>query len=49
VPAQHAALATSLPDFELLGWRTLFLGLVESLVWAWYIALLFGALYSFPA
>ena len=47
LPVQHAALATFLPGFELLSWRTFFLGLVESLVWAWYIALLFGALYNF--
>jgi hypothetical protein len=47
LPVQHAALATFLPGFELLSWRTFFLGLVESLVWAWYIALLFGTLYNF--
>jgi hypothetical protein len=47
LPVQHSALATFLPGFELLSWRTFFLGLVESLVWAWYIALLFGTLYNF--
>jgi hypothetical protein len=47
VPVQHAALAMFLPGFELVSWRTFFLGLVESLVWGWYIALLFGTLYNF--
>ena len=47
MPVQHAALRIFLPGFELLSWRTFFLGLVESLVWGWYIALLFGNLYNF--
>jgi hypothetical protein len=47
MPVQHAALRIFLPGFELLSWRTFFLGLVESLVWGWYIALLFGTLYNF--
>jgi hypothetical protein len=47
LPVQHAALRMLLPGFELLSWRTFFLGLVESLVWGWYIALLFGNLYNF--
>jgi hypothetical protein len=47
LPIQHAALATFLPGFELLSRRTFFLGLVESLAWGWYIALLFGTLYNF--
>ena len=47
LPVQHAALRIFLPGFELLSWRTFFLGLVESLVRAWYIALVFGTLYNF--
>ncbi len=47
LPVQHAALAIFLPGFELLSWRSFFLGLVESLLWGWYIAVLFGALDNF--
>ena len=46
-PVQHAALSIFLPGFELLSWRNFFLGLVESFLWGWYIALVFGALYNF--
>ncbi len=44
---QHGALAIFLPGFELLSWRSFLLGLVESLLWGWYIAVLFGALCNF--
>jgi len=47
LPVQHAALSIFLPGFELLSWRSYFLGLVESFVWGWYIALVFGPLYNF--
>ena len=47
VPIDHAALSIFLPGFELLSWRSYFLGLVESFVWGWYIALVFGPLYKF--
>ena len=47
LPIEHAALSVFLPGFELLSWRSYFLGLVESFVWGWYIALGFGALYNF--
>ena len=47
VPIDHAALSIFLPGFELLSWRSYFLGLVESFVWGWYIALVFGPLYNF--
>jgi 2TM family of unknown function (DUF5676) len=46
-PVQHAALSIFLPGFELLTWRSFFLGLVESFIWGWYIALVFGPLYNF--
>jgi len=36
-----------LPGFELLSWRSFFLGLIESFIWGWYIALVFGSLYNF--
>lgn len=47
LPIEHAALSIFLPGFELLSWRSYFLGLLESLVWSWYIALVFGPLYNF--
>jgi hypothetical protein len=47
LPVEHAALSIFLPGFELLSWRSYFLGLVESFVWGWYIALVFGPLYNF--
>ena len=46
-PVQHEALAIFLPGFTLLSWQTYFLGLVESFVWGWYIAVMFGLLYNF--
>jgi hypothetical protein len=46
-PVQHGALSIFLPGFELLSWRSFFLGLAESLLWGWYIALVFGPLYNF--
>jgi hypothetical protein len=46
-PVQHAALSIFLPGFELLTWQSYFLGLIESFIWGWYIALVFGALYNF--
>ena len=36
-----------LPGFELLSWRSFCLGIAESFIWGWYIALVFGALYNF--
>jgi len=47
LPIQHAGLSIFLPGFELLSWRSFFLGLVESLIWGWYIALVFAAIYNF--
>ena len=47
LPVQHSALAIFLPGFELLSWRTFFMGLGESFAWGWYIALVFGPLYNF--
>jgi hypothetical protein len=46
-PVQHAALSIFLPGFELLTWQSYFLGLIESFVWGWYIALVFGPIYNF--
>ena len=46
-PVQHGALSIFLPGFELLSWRSYFLGLAESFAWGWYIALVFGSLYNF--
>ncbi len=47
LPIEHAALLLFLPGFELLNWPSYILGLVESFVWGWYIALVFGPLYNF--
>ena len=47
LPVEHAVLSIFLPGFELLSWQSYFLGLVESFVWGWYIALVFGPLYNF--
>src|SRR6516225_1245211 len=47
VPVQHAVLSVFLPGFELLSWRSFCLGMAESFIWGWYIALVFGALYNF--
>ena len=45
-PVQHAALSIFLPAFELLSWRSFCLGMAESFVWGWYIALVFAPLYN---
>lgn len=47
LPIDHAALAIFLPGFTLLTWGTFFLGVVESLFWGWYTALIFGPLFNF--
>lgn len=48
IPAvQHDWLAIFLPGFKLLSWGTFFLGLVESIIWGWYVALVFGPIYNF--
>jgi hypothetical protein len=46
-PVQHQSLAIFLPGFTLLSWHTFFLRLIESFIWGWYIALVFGAIYNF--
>ena len=46
-PVQHAALSIFLPGFELLSWGSFCLGMAESFIWGWYIALVFGALHNF--
>ena len=47
MPVKHEALAIFLPGFELLSWQTFLLGLVESFIWGWYIAVVFGPIYNF--
>ena len=47
MPVKHESLAIFLPGFTLLTWHTFFLGLIESFMWGWYIAILFGAIYNF--
>jgi hypothetical protein len=46
-PVQHSALSIFLPGFELLSWGRFCLGMAESFIWGWYIALVFGAFYNF--
>ena len=46
-PVQHASLSIFLPGFELPSWRSFFLGLIESFIWGWYIAVVFAPLYNF--
>lgn len=48
-PVLHASLSIFLPGFTLLSWPSFFLGLVESFLWGWYIALVFGTIYNFFA
>lgn len=38
-----------LPGFIWLSWPSFFLGLVESVAYGWYIALIFGPIYNFFA
>lgn len=47
IVANHAMLTLFLPGFELLTWRSFFLGLIESFGYGWYVALVFGPLYNF--
>ena len=47
MPVKHESLAIFLPGFTLLSWHTFFLGLIESFIWGWYIALVFGPIYNF--
>ena len=46
-PVQHSSLNLFLPGFTLLSWPSFFLGLIESMIWGWYVAGLFGSLYNF--
>lgn len=43
----HAVLSLFLPGFKLLDWPSFFLGLVESIGYGWYVALIFGPLFNF--
>ena len=47
MPVKHESLTIFLPGFTLLSWHTFFLGLFESFIWGWYIAVVFGAIYNF--
>jgi hypothetical protein len=47
LPVEHAALAIFLPGFTLLSLQSFLLGLVECILWGWYIALVFGHIYNF--
>lgn len=47
LPVTHSALSIFLPGFQLLSWSDFVTGAVESVLWGWYIALVFGSLYNF--
>jgi hypothetical protein len=47
--AMNPAWAPLLPGFSWLTWPSFFLGLVESFVYGWYVALILGPLYNFFA
>lgn len=47
LPIAHGVLSILLPGFVLLSWPRFFVGLVESIAWGWYIALILGPLYNF--
>ena len=49
MPISHAMLTNFLPGFELLSWQSFVLGFVESFIWGWYVALIFGPLYNYFA
>ena len=49
MPVKHEALSIFLPGFELLSWKTFLLGLAESYVWGWYLAVGFWLIYNFIA
>jgi hypothetical protein len=43
----HRVLEFLLPGFELLTWRSFFIGLLGSIGWAWYVAVVFVPIYNF--
>ena len=43
----HPAWAPLLPGFTWLTWPSFFLGLVESYIYGWYVAVVFVPLYNF--
>jgi hypothetical protein len=47
--AMYQAWLRLLPGFTWLDWQSFGLGLVESFVYGWYVALVFGPLYNFFA
>lgn len=45
--AMNPAWAMLLPGFTWITWPSLFLGLIETFAYGWYIALVFGGIYNF--
>ncbi len=45
----HNSLELFLPGFKLLTLGNFVLGVIEALIFGWYVALVFGALYNFYA
>ncbi|WP_222423791.1 DUF5676 family membrane protein [Lysobacter antibioticus] len=48
-PAARSLLTLVLPDFQLLTWSAVLIGLVKSFAGGWYAALVFGPIYNFFA
>ena len=49
LPIAHSALSIFLPGFTLLSWQSFAIGLVETIAWGWYVAVVFVPLYRFFA
>ena len=49
VPISHSFLGLFVPWFKPLTWYDLLNGLIEAIVDAWYVALVFGTLFNFVA
>ena len=47
MPVSHSFLGPFLPWFKPLDWYGALNGLIEAIVYGWYIALVFGMLYNF--
>jgi uncharacterized protein DUF5676 len=45
--AMNPAWVALLPGFTWISWPSLFLGLVETFAYGWYVALFFGGIYNF--
>ena len=49
LPTGHVMLTIFLPELKEMSWPNFVLGLADSFIWGWYVALIFGPLYNFFA